>query len=316
MAKQNTTMVWLVIGIVAILLLGSGASIPKFDLENFNPFQSGQTTDNLVAVNKVLDFALINEYAGSALTSKTLYVYDSDGETLLETLTTGGDGTISSGFTYPSGKVIYVNYISSNDKMWWKLTVPKMNPSDAESATVNSIGLKAFSIGTYTSDVLYHGSTSIADAGDYNFTDSGETPTFTYRLANTGSDNTGLKDSYDPIYKQSWHVCVYITFSGTDYEKVLVYGFNHDFTLGSTHYVASRLDAYGLTKHKVGNSYKSTGTVEFTFSLDGTGYTGSGATTMQIYVYAYTDPAWTMNHGGNYGTAKVELAEHTVSLIE
>lgn len=314
MAKKNNSLMYLVIIVAIIMFLGGGFSIPKFDLGNFT-WWGGETGNGLVSVNKPLDFALTDEYAGSALTSKTLYIYDSDGETLLETLTTGADGTISTGFTYASGKVIYVNYVSSNDKMWWQLTVPKMNPSDAESATVNSVALKAFSIGTYT-DGLKYLATTIADAGSYNFTASTETPTFTYSLANTGSDNTGIKDSYDPIYKQNWNVVLYVTFSGTDYEKVLVYGFGNDFTLGTTHYVASRLDAYALTKHKVGNTYKSKGTLDFSFSLDGTGYTGSGATTMQIYVYAYSDASWCQNHGGNYGVASVELAEHTVSLIE
>lgn len=312
--KMDTTTI-VIIALFAFLLIGGGLSLPKIDLSNLNFLDDlfGGGTTGLVDVEKCLDFALINEYAGSALGSKTLYVYDSDGETLLETLTTASDGTIASAFPYKSGSVIYVNYVSSNDKKWWKLTVPQMNALDAESATVNTIKLKAFAIGTYTSDTLKHGGTTIADAGEYNFTTSGTIMTFTYSLANTGNDNTGIQDSYDPVYKQNWNVVVYITFSGTGYETVLVHGFNTDFTLGTTHYVASTLNAYELTKHKVGTDYKSIGVDELSFTLDGEGYSGSGCT-MQITVKAYADANYAQSHGGNFGTASVEIAEHTVTL--
>ena len=316
MTSKNT-MMWIVIVILVFAVLGSsGASWQNFDLSKFDPttWFGGKGT-GLEDVNKVLDFALTNEYAGSALASKSLIILDSDGETQLESLTTGADGTISSAFVYPSGKVIYVKYEDSNDKQIFPITVPQMTASDAQSATVNSIALKSFTIGTYTSDTLYHGATSIADAGSYNFTASGDTPTFRYGLANSGSDNTGLKDSYDPLYKMNWQTVLYVTFSGTEYEKVLVYGFGHDWTLGTTHYVASRLNSYDLTREVDGTHIKSDGTATFTFSLDGSGYSDSGATTMQIYVYAYSDPVYCQTHGGAYGVEAVQLAEHTVSLI-
>ena len=315
---KKDTMMWIVVIALVVIVMGGG-SATRFDLSNFdlqawwdNVF--GGKGTGLVDVNKVLDFALTDEYGGSALTSKSLIIYDSDGETQLESLTTGADGTIASAFVYPSGKVIYVKYESSNDKQYWQLTVPQMRASDAESATVNTIPLKSFAIGTYTSDTLTHGATGIDDAGSYNFTASGDTPTFSYRLANTGNDNTGLKDSYDPLYKMNWHIVLYVTFSGTDYEKILVYGFDNDWTLGTTHYVGSRLNSYALTKEVDGTHIKSTGVLEFQFSLDGTGTGGSCSTTMQIYVYAYSDPVYCQTHGGAFGVEAVQLAEHTVTL--
>lgn len=314
---NKSNMMWLVVIIGILVLVGSSGSWGNYNLANFDLsrfFGGNQPTSDLVEVNKVLDFALTDEYGGSALASKSLIVYDSDGETQLESLTTGADGTISSAFVYPSDKVIYVKYESSNDKQWWKITVPKMRPSDAESATVNTIPLKSFAIGTYTTDALYNGGTSISDAGSYNFTASGDTPVFTYRLANTGNDNTGLKDSYDPLYKMGYYTVLYVTFSGTDYEKILVYGFDNDYTLGTTHYVAERLNSYKLTKEVDGTTIKSNGVQEFQFSLDGSGTSGSCSTTMQIYVYAYSDPAYSQSHGGAFGTEAVQIAEHTVTL--
>jgi hypothetical protein len=280
---------------------------------NLGNWGFGGSSSDLVDVNKKINFALTNEYAGSALASKTLYVYDSDGETLLETLTTGSDGTVSTAYTYNSGTALYCKYINTNDKQWFAITVPKMNKADAESATTNSIPLKSFAIGTYT-DGLTVGATTINDAGSYNFTTTGTTPTFKYTITNTGADNTGLKESYDPVYKQDWWVVIYVTFSGTDYEKCIVYGFSYDWVLGSTHYVAGKLDAYALTKHKVGSNYKSLGTTDFVFNLDGTGVPATGSFTMQIECYAYASPTYAMNHGGNFGVSSVELCEQTVTL--
>ncbi len=247
----------IILAIVLILVIGGGFSLPKIDLGNFNPFAGfgvgGDGAGHKVDVQKPLKFALTDAYAGSALASKTLKVYASDGSTLLETLTTGSDGTITTAFTYDSGDIIWVYYESSNDKMWWKKDVPKMNPKDAEALSYNYIKLAAFSIGTYTTDTLKHGATTIADAGEYNFTTSGTIQTFTYSLANTGSDNTGLMESYDPIYQMKYSCVVYATLSGTSYEKIIVYGFDYDYTLGTTHYLATEADSYALTKHKVGN---------------------------------------------------------------
>jgi len=312
---KNTTLI--LIAIVLIIVFGGSMSIPKIDLSNINLGNllggNGGPDDGKVAVDKPLTLALMNKYAGAVIASKTVNIYDSDGYTPIEDVTIGVGGTGDSALPYESGKVLHFRYESSNDKVWWKVTVPKQNPQDAEALTRNTIKLDAFAIGTYTSDTLQHGATTIADAGEYNFTTSGTTMSFTYSLANTGADNTGLISSYDPVYDMKWCPVVYVTFSGTNYETVLVYGFDYDYTLGTTHYVASEAGDYALTIHKKGNQFLSKGTWEISFTLDGTGYTGS-ATTMQFYVYMYSDPNYAMNHGGSYGPEKVELAEHTVTL--
>jgi hypothetical protein len=304
-------MTYLIIGIVLIFVIFSGASLPKIDLSNVMNFFGGGG-NGLVDVDKKINFALTNEYAGSALASKTLYVYDSDA-TLLETLTTGSDGTISTAFAYPSGTVLYVKYVNTNDKQWFNVVVPQMNPSDAQASSTNSVPLKSFAIGTYATDSLMWGATAINDAGEYNFTTNGAQNSFTYTVTNTGSDNTGIKDSYDPVYSQQWNVVFYITFSGSGYEKVIVQGFGSEFTLGSTHYVSTTLDPYALSKVKQGNVYKSLGKTSFVYTLDGTGYTGSSAI-MQLEVYAYADAGYAQAHGGSFGASAFELCEQTVTL--
>lgn len=311
--KNNWSII--LIAIVLILVIGGGSQIRDFEIPDLSGLLGGTTEpkDNKVLVDKRLTLVLMDKYAGSVIGgTPTIDIYDSDGFTKLETLTIG-TGTADSALPYESGRVLYFRYEATNDKVWWKETVPKQNPQDAEALTRNTMRLDAFAIGTYTSDTLIHGATSIDDAGEYNFTTSGNVMSFTYTLANSGADNTGLISSYDPVYDMKWSPVVYVTFSGTNYETVLVYDFDYDYTLGTTHYVASIADDYALTIHKKANQFLSAGTWSISFTLDGTGYSGS-ACTMQFYVYMYSDPNYAMNHGGSYGPEKVEIAEHTVTL--
>lgn len=278
---------------------------------------TGTGGSGLVDVDKQLDLYLHNKYSGSALGSKTLKIWDPTINAFKESsLSTASDGTVNSANPYPSGQILYVYYESSNDKQWFMFTVPQMNPKDAEASTYNVVPLESFAIGTYSTDSLkLANGTTYADASTYNTTTDGTTPVFTYSLANTGSDNTGIIASHDPSYDMDFSVVYYMTISGTGYESVLVYGdFDYDFTLGTTHYLAKVLDPYALTKHKVGWQYKSNGNLDVNYWMDLSGIASGDSVTWQTYTYAYSDPAWCMNHGGDFGYEKVELAEHTVTI--
>ena len=266
-------------------------------------------------VNKLVQFAFTNVYSGSALSAKTITVYDGITLASIHSLTTTSAGIANTTVPYPSGTKLYVKYETSNDKMWFTITVPTMNQADAESATYNVIPLKMFAIGTYTSDTLMVSGTGINDAGAYNHTLSGDNPIFTYTLANSGADNTGLMDSFDPIYGEAYEVWVSIKFSGTNYETIVLSGFDSKWTLGTAQYGNDRMSASALSKWKIGSDYVSgyTGTDTISFGLDLSGYTGTGVT-MQITAYAYADPDYAVANGGNYGTEKVEIAEQTVTM--
>lgn len=275
-------------------------------------------TGDTVAVNKQLDLYLHNKYDGSALGSKTLKVWDPSITAFKESsLSTASDGTVNTANSYPSGTQLYVYYESSNDKQWFSFVVPEMNEKDAEASTYNVVGLPSFAIGTYTTDSLKMANgTTFADASTYDVSNRSTTPTFTYSLANTGSDNTGVMSSYDPSYGMRFDVVLYMTLSGTGYARCLVYGdFDYDFTLGSTHYLAKVIDPYELTKHKVGWKYESDGAMDVGYWMDLSAVTSGDSVTWQTYLYAYSDPAWCQNHGGDYGYKKVELAEHTVTIV-
>ena len=192
---KNTSII--LIAIVLILVLGGGQTFRNgVDFSGLTDWFTGpnDVDDGKVLVDKRLTIVLMNKFAGAVIGgTPSITVYDSTA-TPLETITIGS-GTADTALTYESGTVLYFRYESSNDKMWWKETVPKQNPQDAEALTRNTMRLDAFAIGTYTSPTLIHGATSISDAGEYNFTTHGSVQSFALSLANSGADNTGLIDS-------------------------------------------------------------------------------------------------------------------------
>jgi hypothetical protein len=309
-AKSNTLII--IVVIVAVLALTGAFSGLKIDLSQINLGNGDSSTGT--PVERQVQFAVTDKYSGTAAASKTLYVYNSGGA-LLETLTTASTGMINTAKPYASGTQLYVKYVDSNSMVWFPVTVPNMLESEIEAQTYNTVPLEVFSIGTYTGDTLKAGTSTIADSGSYNSTASGTTPIFKYSIDNSGSDNTGLMESYDPVYQQSWQIWVVVTFSGTGYENIVLSDFDNQFTLGTTNYGVERMSATELTKWKVGSSYVSgyTGSDDVTWALDMSGYTGT-AVTMQITVYAYADPVFAASHGGSFGQNTVELAEQTVTL--
>lgn len=316
MAKNQGGLAIIVVLMLIVVLVSSTG---KLDISGLKlpDFGIGGTTD-AVDVRKQIKFHFLDPYGGGPIASKsnTFQLWGGAGNKLLEdNLDTDANGHCTTGSDYPSGMSLQVRYESSNDKQWWPVTVPQMSKADAESATYNLIRLESFLIGTYTSDALkIANGTTYADASTYNVTADGDNPHFIYTLSNTGNDNTGLKTSYDPVYEQNWNIELYITFSGTDYEKIIVYDLNYDFTLGTTHYLGTTLDAYKLTKHKVGFNYESLGTQDVSFWMDTTGTTASCSVTMQITAVAYGDHAYAMNHGGSFGPEAYTIAEQTVTI--
>lgn len=297
--------------IAIILVAGAYFAYSSGYLDNILPGFSISGGDGGVDVNKKLQFTWADEWAGSVANAKTFYLYD-DSFALKETLTTAATGIVASAQNYPSGTNLHVKFIDGNDKVWYSFTVPTMNANDAESSTYNDVAFKDFEIGTYTSDTLKTGAYSIADGGTYNQTGNTTTPVFVYTLANSGSDNTGILESFDPIYNQNWQVWV----TGTiDNSSIIVTGVDYQFTVGTVTYFADKISASELSSWKIGPSYVPgyTGTSSISFGLDMSGY-DTAAAVMQITVYAYADPSYAMSHAGNYGTAKVTIAEQTVTL--
>lgn len=282
------------------------------------PFSTTGGSGDLVDVNKKLQFTWSDEWAGTVANAKTFYVYD-DSMALKETLTTAATGIVASAQNYPSGTVLNVYFEDGNDKIWYTFTVPKMNVHDSEANTYNDVAFKDFEIGTYTTDSLMMNGLSVADGEQINATGNATTtPSFTYTLSNTGADNTGILESYSPLYGQAMEVWVTGTITGDNYSLVIVNGVDYQWTSGTTLYFADKISASQLSTYVIGTTTQPgyTGTASVTFDLDLTGFTATSAATMQLTVMAYADPVFAMNHAGNYGTEKVTIAEQTVTMVD
>lgn len=271
----------------------------------------------MVSVNKKLQFTWTAEYSGNVANAKTFYIYDSS-LALRETLTTAATGIVASAQNYPSGTVLHVKYDDANNQVWYTITVPYMSEAEAQAQTYNDISQKFYEIGTYTVDDLRAAGIIFADASTYNCTTNGTTPMFTYTLSNTGADNTGLLESYDPVYGQAWEVWVTGTITGDNASMVILNGVDYSWKVGNDWYFADKVSASALSKWKVGLSYVPgyTGTDSCTFGMDLSAFTTAADTaTMQITAYACADPSYAVSHAGNFGANKVTLAEQTVSIV-
>lgn len=272
-----------------------------------------QITPEKVSVNKQLQIAVIDVWAGGA-SSGTVYIYDSDGKTQLEygSLTSG---KYTTSLTYESGRTLWLKIVNSDSKLWKQITVPYMNPADAESLTYNPVEIKFFTLCSLTDSLQDSFGNSYADGATWS-TNSSKNPgadivsaTYSWYVSN---DNTGFISSYDPINDIDWKAVLYVQVSGTGYENVILKGFDGAIEKGTAMWYWKVLDDTELTKYKVGNNYVYDGAGSLTYTVDLTGYTGSSAT-MQIYLYAYTDPDYFQTYG-SFGPDAVQLAEHTIAL--
>lgn len=315
-SSSSTTLIIIIASAVVAYLAYTNGYLDNLNL----PFSitGSKGAGDLVDVNKKLQFTWTGQFSGAVANAKTFYIYD-ETKAIKETLTTAATGIVASSQNYPSGTKLFIKYVDTNNKVWYEITVPQMNPHDADSSTYNDISLKYTAIGTYTADSLMMLGLTVGDGEQINATGNATTsPTFVYTLTNTGADNTGLQDSYDYVYDSEMQVWVTGVISGDNASLVIVNGATYTFTVGSNTYFAMQLDANSLSKWKVGSTYVPgfTGTDGISFSMDLTGFTATSAATMQITVYAYADPAYAMSHAGNFGPDKVQIAEQTVTLVD
>lgn len=267
-----------------------------------------------VVVNKHIDWQVLDDYAGGGIGSVYLYVYDTqlrkyEGEG--SSYKTGTDGTLESGINYKSDMHLKVKAVKSNAKAWYDVIVPRMSAQDAETATTIPITLRFFTeIGSTTdpSFTLLHQGVSITDGGDYNKTTYGNTRTFTFSIF-CQDDNTGYKESWDPLNDINWHAVVYLKQHGTGYEDIALTGFDGAYEKGTAMYYWKKVTAdgvNGITCYKVGQDYLWTGSWSFSFAGDFTGYSVDTAD-WDINVYIYTAADY-YKEKSSYGPDAVQLA--------
>jgi len=306
------------IALIILLLFAVYAGYININLPGPSPAPTTgeqQITPEQVSVNKQLQIAVIDTWAGGA-SSGTIYVYDSDGKTQLEY------GSLSSGkyttsLTYQSGRTLWLKIVNGNSKLWKQITVPYMSPADAESLTYNPVEIKFFTICTLTDTFQDSFGNSYSDGGSWNKTSGGNpgasivSATYSWYVSN---DNTGYLSSYDPINDINWKAVLYVKVFGTGYENVILKGFDGAIEKGTAMWYWKVLDDTELTKYKVGNSYVYDGAGSLTFTVDLTGYSGDSAD-MQIYLYVYSDPEYFQTYG-SFGPDAVQLAEQTINLVD
>ena len=315
------------IGLIACIMFGI-ITIPGWESDGPilpGPGPSDGTTPagtDLVIVSKPLKFIFKHKYGGAAATGTGGYLYESDGVTLLEGASnsiSSGTWTTSNGYASNSQLVLKYVYDTSNDDILWvDLIVPKMQPADAESLTINAITIDMFGLPTLTDNAKSStASTAIGDAGNWNKT-TGANPgadvaTCTYEWY-VAADNTGYIASHDPQYPLDLKAVLWVKVFGTNYELVILSGFDGAYEKGSSMYYYKVLDPTEITRYKVGNNYVYDGAGKFTWTVDLTGYSGDAAD-MQIYLEVYSDPEYHKTYG-SYGPYAVELAEQTINLID
>ncbi|MFA5365717.1 MAG: hypothetical protein WC325_11105, partial [Candidatus Bathyarchaeia archaeon] len=233
---------------IFILLLGAawysgwlgdifGSGVPTLPGPSGGTGQVANPTDQQ-SVNKPLKIVGVDELAGGALdgTTSAITIYDSDGKTILET-GTFSSGTLTTGVSYQSGKVLWIKYYydtTIDAYKFWQVTVPTMTKADAESLTTNQITLKTREAGAYTDSLQTSTGTTITDGLDFNTTGSAnDTGTMTYTFFTT-TDNTGYPEFKDPIYNLDMKAVLWAEISGTGYSSISLTGFDGSFEQGST----------------------------------------------------------------------------------
>jgi len=294
---------------IAILLLWYAGYI-KFSTQPIQ--QQPQPSENLVSVNKPLQFAVVDPLAGGGLVSAGVTVYGTD-KTLKESLTTATDGyTAQTALPYSSDTSLHVKVSKAGYvTRWFSVVVPKMTPSDAQSLTTNYIPLQTVNLGTYTIKVTDQFGTSYTSGSTkLNFTAlTVSTCSVTISIYNT-EDNSGYISSYDPL--NNINLNVPLLTSTTD-SKATVTGAGSSVARGTNTYWISVVSDDGLTRQLVGNEYVKPGVTSVTITF-GKGSLAAGETQNFVFtLYDYFDQSYFAANGigGPYATS---LASFTLIL--
>lgn len=293
---------------------------------------TGTPQGDMVAVDRQVDFTLWDMYGGAGLASKTVIWYDSNGA-VVDTLTTSTGGQVDTTATYMSGES-YIAFVDDGNAHYFiPFTIPMMSRANAEGTTAQHyVKLYGFAAETYN-DLLSVGSSTVADAGDYNVTASGATGTFNYALdavtdnkamLPTGYDEPRFADAVaftsDPVYDISQDNMVFVVVSGTGYASVKLTNMDGSYTVGTTKVYYKTLNnmASNFIQYKVGSDYVYAGNVNIPLIFDCTGIAANA--TVQIYSFAYANAGYAQDMSAtgstatDYGPRAIQLAETTINV--
>lgn len=251
-------------------------------------------TGNLVKVTKPVKFALTDPLKGSAIATATIAIYGDD-RVQKESLSTGSDGTVTSGLPYASDTIVHL-VISKSGYVtkWMDVTIPKMTPDDAQSLTTNFVALSTVTLGTYTIKVTDQFGNNYNTGGTLNFTALGATTvSVTFTIYNT-ADNTGYITSHDFLNAINLNAALVL---GTAGSSVTVTGAGSSVARGTNTYWLNTLSDDGLTRQLVGTTYTKPGVTSITVTLGKGSLTAGGSQTFSINLYDYFDSGYFSSNG-------------------
>ncbi len=283
------------IAIVLIVILYVFPMLVHIDIKPSTPavIETSAPTSDMVKVNKPLKISVIDQWAGSAVSSATISIYD--GNTLLETLTTDSNGQAITALPYMSGKVYNVKVSKDNAFQWFKLTIPYMTRADAEASAYNPVSIKFWSLGSYSIKLMLDDGTVVTDGGTINLTTLGRNVvTVTVMVINT-LDNSGYVSSVDPIYNEGRYA--YLVAYQSDATKLVLTGLSGAKEVGNAKYYWSKVPDDMLVKYKVGQEYVKPGTYTVSVQIDGSALGSGESVTLSFTLKLYGDEAAFMNKG-------------------
>ena len=295
--------------VACVILLFAGGFLSLGVVQDEEP-QGGDedpiTGDELVNVNKPIQFSVIDPLGGASTTGASLYVYDTN-KVLRETVSYS-NGVWKSAMPYESGKNLYVKAVAANfTTRWFEVSVPQMTPADAQASTVNFMEVPIIKEGTW-SIKLTDQLGNVYNSGDtLDFSNlSVSTVTLTVMVYNS-VDNTGYVVSHDQLNNIDLGIAMLTNSTGSD---VLVQGAGSSMSRGSQTYWAYELNADGVTKQLVGSHYVKSGIATMSIQI------GEGSLTatqfLRFSLMSYFDTDYFMDNGIGGPDAS---AETTFNLI-
>jgi hypothetical protein len=308
----------------AVLVNAKIADLPggfyRFSVTDDGTIDTGQgDSTTMDIVDRTIKISYTNGMAKSALATRTLSTYLSDGS-LYETLTaTDSAGITTSTKTYKSTDKYWVHDGTTNEAI--EITIPRMMRSTWQGTiAANPISLEGFAVNTY-SDLLAKGATTLADDYEYNYTDLGKTGTFSYSWQAVTDDCGYVSSERNPDLKlngmfNAQRAYVFIIVSGGDWDKALITGFN-SYTTGAANVFYKQVPDDALCMDKDGSTYVigKDGTGSIGIPFDFTGMSSATNTTMQVYIFYNADPVYASYYHATGATAS-QYGAHAVQAME
>ena len=293
---------WLILGILVfgVVLLAYGPQLADY-FSQANIAQPSETISGEI-VNKQLKIVVLDKYGGGTWSSGTVYIYDTS-MNLLESGALDSSGTYTTALPYKSDTVLNVCVVDGNNKLWTKITVPRMSSADAETQIYNVITIKAFTLPSSLD--LKIGFEGTVTNGSTNLTILGKTGTldlYITRVAGYGFIPSQAYDFSTKAWKQ-WSAYAVITVP----KGMVISGAiaSYDVGDGTVKYLIPLAEP-DVSAYSTETSLTVTKGIGFDASAVDSG-------SMKIEIYVYGDPS-NFSLTDSLGSDAISLGSITVTL--